>query len=262
MPTNTALKEIIVTEIKANGPMPIDRYMALCLAHTDHGYYMTRDPLGAKGDFTTAPEISQIFGEIIGAWIADLWYRLGSPARFTLLELGPGRGTLMRDILHIGSRIPGFSGACDPHLLEISPALKTTQKNTLRDHSITWINSLDDTPNDRPLIVVANEFFDALPIKQFIRTKDAWQERALDHNLNWTTISADIDTPDAPANSIYETCPATHEIIKCCKLKPNPKKAELSSSIMATTNLLLVIRYRPFINMSPVRSPTILATQI
>ena len=119
----TPLEKIIGEIIAAEGPMPIDRYMGLCLGHPVHGYYMTRDPFGEQGDFMTAPEISQIFGELIGVWCAAAWDAMGKPEPFNLVELGPGRGTLMADILKAGKVMPGFGEAARIHLVEMSPGL-------------------------------------------------------------------------------------------------------------------------------------------
>lgn len=167
----TPLGERLAREIAATGPMPIARYMAECLAH----YYATRDPLGRAGDFTTAPEISQVFGELIGLWLADLWLRAGSPAMLRLVELGPGRGTLMADIWRATARVPGFHAAAAIHLVETSPALRAEQAR--RVPQAHWHDRLDAVPDDAPMLLVANEFFDALPIRQVVRTPAGWRER-------------------------------------------------------------------------------------
>lgn len=143
--------------------MPLGRYMEICNAH----YYAARDPLGAAGDFTTAPEISQMFGEMIGTWCADRWLQIGSPEEFTLLECGPGRGTLMADLLRITKAIPGFHEAARIVLLETSPVLREKQRAALRDHKVQWVDDLKDVEAlNAPLIVIANEFLDALPVEQ------------------------------------------------------------------------------------------------
>ncbi len=140
--------------------------MAECLLHPTHGYYTTREPFGAQGDFTTAPEISQMFGELIGLCLAQCWLDQGAPAPFTLAELGPGRGTLMADLLRATRNVPGFHAAARVILVEASPRLRALQRKTLGDHPAEWTDSLDDLP-EAPLFLVANEFFDALPIRQF-----------------------------------------------------------------------------------------------
>lgn len=171
-----SLKADIVARIAADGPMRIDDYMSTCLLHPTKGYYTTRTPFGAAGDFTTAPEISQMFGELIGLSLAQSWIDQGAPARFTLAELGPGRGTLMADALRAGAAVPGFLDAAEILLLEASPALRHVQSETLADHSIRHIETLDALP-EQPLFVIANEFFDALPIRQFERQDEGWRER-------------------------------------------------------------------------------------
>lgn len=164
--------------IAAEGPMGIDRYMSLCLGHARHGYYMCRDPLGRAGDFTTAPEISQMFGELIGVWCAAAWQAMGAPSPLRLVELGPGRGTLMADLLRATRVVPGFLDAARVHLVEISPVLRQAQKDTLSSSGtpIHWHERLDEVPAG-PTLLIANEFFDALAIKQFVRTGTGWHER-------------------------------------------------------------------------------------
>ncbi|WP_454885572.1 class I SAM-dependent methyltransferase [Sphingomonas oryzagri] len=150
--------------------MPLADYMALANAH----YYATRDPLGAAGDFTTAPEISQMFGELIGLWAADLWLRAGKPDA-AWVELGPGRGTLSADAL----RAMGKAALAPPvHLVETSPVLRDAQRRAMPGGM--HHESIATLPDDRPLIVVANEFFDALPIRQLVRTETGWRERMVD----------------------------------------------------------------------------------
>ncbi|WP_050604797.1 class I SAM-dependent methyltransferase [Ruegeria sp. 6PALISEP08] len=171
-----SLTDHLVARIRQDGPMSVADYMAECLLHPTQGYYTTRDPLGTKGDFTTAPEISQIFGEVIGLSLAQSWMDQGRPAPFTLCELGPGRGTLMTDILRATRAVPGFHESAQVVLIEASPVLKQVQAETLKDYAPTWIDSVAALP-DQPLLLVANEFFDALPIRQFLREGDGWCER-------------------------------------------------------------------------------------
>ncbi|WP_226896270.1 class I SAM-dependent methyltransferase [Polymorphobacter sp. PAMC 29334] len=148
--------------------MPVARWMGLCNSH----YYATRDPFGAGGDFTTAPEISQMFGELIGAWLTDVWRRAGSPDRVRLVELGPGRGTLMADMLR-SMAAARWAPAVD--FVETSPVLRAAQGD--RVANARWHDSLDAVPDDAPLLLVANEFFDALPVRQFVRSAIGWHER-------------------------------------------------------------------------------------
>jgi NADH dehydrogenase [ubiquinone] 1 alpha subcomplex assembly factor 7 len=176
----TALAQIISAMIEADGPMPIDRYMALCLGHPQHGYYMTRDPFGAKGDFTTAPEISQVFGELIGVWVAQAWVSMGSPRHFALVELGPGRGTLMADMLRVLGKVENCHNAADVHFVETSPVLRAAQQE--RVPRATWHHTIASLPA-LPTILIANEFFDALPIRQFERKLGRGYERVVGPGL-------------------------------------------------------------------------------
>ncbi|KQT49272.1 ATP synthase subunit beta [Methylobacterium sp. Leaf456] len=169
----TPLHAILARTIRTDGPIGLDRYMALCLGHPVHGYYATRDPLGTKGDFVTAPEISQMFGELVGAWAAALLAGFSGPQKPCLLELGPGRGTLMSDAL----RALRAAGAdFDLHLVETSPVLRALQAERLADARPTFHDSVASLP-EAPLLVIANEFFDALPARQFVRTSRGWCER-------------------------------------------------------------------------------------
>ncbi|SEP79515.1 SAM-dependent methyltransferase, MidA family [Faunimonas pinastri] len=212
---STELAEKIRRLIRQQGPLGIAEYMALCLGDPEHGYYITRDPLGAAGDFTTAPEISQMFGEILGAWLAYAWQRGGAPRPVRLVELGPGRGTLTADILRVFRRVPGLSDAVSVHMVETSPVLRARQKEALArfDVAVAWHDGLADIPDDRPLLLVANEFFDALPIRQYVRQGDIWQERAVglgpDGALAFGLGSGRLDNgPAAPDGTILELCPA------------------------------------------------------
>ena len=164
--------------IAIDGPMPLTQYMARCLTDPVHGYYVTRDPFGAAGDFTTAPEISQMFGELVGLWTASVWLQLGAPDRVHVVELGPGRGTLMADALRAARVVPGFSAAARIDLIETSPLLRQRQKAALETFAdrIAWHQHFAEI-SGAPLIVIANEFFDALPVHQIVRAPDGWHER-------------------------------------------------------------------------------------
>jgi len=178
--TQDAFADTLKKIIRTNGPMNIAAWMAHCLADPRHGYYRTGEPLGAAGDFVTAPEVSQMFGEIVGAWLIDLWQRQGSPKRLNLVELGPGRGTLMADILRVAKLDPGFSAALNVHMVETGTALKKAQEAALAPFSCAkeWHDSLASLP-DGPLYLVANEFFDALPVRQFVCQDGSWAERMI-----------------------------------------------------------------------------------
>lgn len=172
----TPLAEILARRIEATGPITLADYMTECLLHPRFGYYATRDPLGRSGDFVTAPEISQMFGEVIGLGFAQAWLDQGRPAPFLLAELGPGRGTLMADLLRAAAVVPGFRAAAALHLVEASPVLRRAQAEVLGDANPVWHDRLDTLP-DLPLFLIANEFLDALPIRQFQRASEGWCER-------------------------------------------------------------------------------------
>lgn len=178
--TMTPLEVEIRRRITAAGPMPIGNYMSLCLADPQHGYYVTRDPFGRVGDFTTAPEVSQMFGELIGLWMVSVWQQMGSPENIRIVELGPGRGTMMNDAMRAAKVVPAFIDAVVLHFVEISPALQALQEQTLSslDAQKTWHRSLSEVPSG-PAIFVANEFFDALPINQAVKTGDGWHRRGV-----------------------------------------------------------------------------------
>lgn len=169
-PLGEHVRDLIALE----GPITVERYMDLCLRH----YYATRDPLGAGGDFTTAPEISQMFGELIGLWMLEVWNAMGRPAPVRLVELGPGRGTLMADMLRASRLLPDFAQSASVHLVETSPVLKQKQRDALATSGfpIQWHDRLEDVPQG-PTLLIANEFFDALPVRQFLATERGWCER-------------------------------------------------------------------------------------
>jgi NADH dehydrogenase [ubiquinone] 1 alpha subcomplex assembly factor 7 len=177
-PQKTPLADELRALIAQEGPMPFERYMGLCLGHPEYGYYMNRDPFGALGDFITAPEISQVFGELIGLWIADMWQSMGSPDSFHLIELGAGRGTLMKDALRALKILPACLQAAHIHIVDMSPALQRIQVATLKDHSISWHTGIETLPSGAS-ILVANEFFDALPVRQYQRYAGHWYERMI-----------------------------------------------------------------------------------
>jgi SAM-dependent MidA family methyltransferase len=186
----------------------VAEYMEACLAHPEFGYYMGRDPFGRAGDFITAPEISQMFGEMIGLWAAVVWRSMGEPAEVILAELGPGRGTLMKDFLRAAGTIPAFRRALKIHLVEISSALMARQQETLEGEQVTWLNDMRALPAG-PMLVVANEFFDALPISQFVRRNDGWHERhiGLSADSELTFVDgplADIRAPASRSGDIFE----------------------------------------------------------
>lgn len=173
----TPLATLLAERIREGGPITVADYMADCLLHPVHGYYTTREPFGTAGDFITAPEISQMFGELFGLALAQAWLDRGAPTPFTLAELGPGRGTLMADVLRATSGIPGFHAAARVVLVEASPRLRLRQAKTLAQfEDRSWVERIEELPQ-APLFLIANEFLDALPIRQFLREPDGWRER-------------------------------------------------------------------------------------
>ena len=209
MPERETVADRLAWLIDISGPVSVAQYMQIANAH----YYGTRDPLGAPGDFTTAPEISQMFGELVGLWLADLWSRAGSPLGVRYLELGPGRGTLAADALR-AMRSAGLQPFV--HFVEISPALREAQAE--RVPGAEWHSDLISLPQGAPLLVVANEFFDALPVRQLVATASGWRERLVAHQngrflpVAGPPVSGEAVPPHlrhAPPASILETSPAS-----------------------------------------------------
>ena len=180
MKTYSPLETHIRKMIANSGPIPVSRYMDVCLTHPEFGYYVTRDPLGRQGDFITAPEVSQMFGELIGLWAASVWNAMGMPKKVQLIELGPGRGTMMADALRALRILPAFLDVIDVHLVEVSPSLRAIQQEALAGtRPVQWHDRLDDVPPG-PAIILANEYFDVLPIHQVVKTSHGWHERMVD----------------------------------------------------------------------------------
>ncbi len=229
------LAALLRRRIAAAGPVTVAEYMAEALGHPGHGYYMRRDPFGVSGDFTTAPEVSQMFGELIGLWCRVVWEAMGRPAPVNLVELGPGRGTLMADALRaaaMGAATKSADGAAFKtalrlHMVETSPALRERQRRTLAAAhpgiEPSWHGRLDAVPGG-PLILVANEFFDALPIHQYVRSGDTWLERkvGIDEDGRFAFVLEPPAGPPAPPGlsgvpdvvdgSLVEVCPAAEAI--------------------------------------------------
>lgn len=185
MEARAPLEMEIRRRIALAGPMPVAEYMALCLFDPAHGYYTTHDPFGARGDFITAPEVSQMFGELIGLWVAAVWKQMGAPENMRLIELGPGRGTMMKDALRAVKVVPEFRAAVVAHLVEVSPLLRAQQEKALEDAGVPtfWHATLADVPKG-PAIILANEFFDALPVNHAVKTERGWHERRIQIDPN------------------------------------------------------------------------------
>lgn len=209
----TPLGQIIAARIRATGPMTLAEYMETCLLHPQHGYYATRDPFGQAGDFTTAPEISQIFGELCGLALAQAWMDQGRPAPFTLAEPGPGRGTLMADMLRAIRAAPGMGDAAQVALIEASPHLRGVQREKLGQ--VRHLDSVDQLPG-QPLFLIANEFFDALPIRQFQRVEAGWAERVVGLGEGGLRmgLAPGVDLPrEGRVGDVVEDCPAAPAIM-------------------------------------------------
>ncbi|MGB0798174.1 MAG: class I SAM-dependent methyltransferase [Planktomarina sp.] len=214
----TPLEVHLIERITQHGPLRLSDYMAECLMHPDHGYYTQEQVFGRTGDFVTAPGISQMFGEMVGLSLAQSWITQGRPKDAILVELGPGHGTLMADIRRVAKAVPGFD-ALDIHMVEQSPKLRTIQ--TQANGVVTHHNDVSQLP-DRPMFITANEFFDALPIRQFRRTDAAWQEcliGVVDEKLAYgVSAPQQFDflqhrLADTKPDDLVEYCPALPDIM-------------------------------------------------
>lgn len=212
----TPLARSIAQRIRATGPITLADYMQICLMDPRHGYYATRDPFGAKGDFTTAPEIHQMFGELCGLALAQTWIDQGRPSPFALAELGPGRGTLMADMLRAMRQAPGMTDAAQVVLIEASAHLRQVQRDRL-GAAARHLDGVEELP-DKPLFLIANEFFDALPVRQYQRGPDGWHERLVgasdDGSLRLGLGPVvDLPRPGRPGD-VVEECPAAPAIVE------------------------------------------------
>lgn len=239
----TTLARLLARRIQLSGPIPVAVFMAEALGHPAHGYYVTRDPLGARGDFTTAPEISQLFGESLAVWAIETWQRMGAPSRVKLVELGPGRGTLMQDLLRVAKTVPGFAAAVELHLVETSPVLRAAQAQRLDRYAPRWHEGFATVPSDAPLLLVANELFDALPIRQFVRVQGGWHERLVglaDSGDEFrfvlapgrSLLASGIAPRDAEEGAVFELSPASLSLMN-----------EIAARLVAHAGAALVIDY-------------------
>jgi SAM-dependent MidA family methyltransferase len=214
--------------ISETGPIPVSQYMALCLFDPEEGYYTTREPFGAKGDFITAPEVSQMFGELVAVWLYSAWQAQGAPADAIFAEIGPGRGTLMRDMTRTWASLPA-AGAVRRALIETSPRLTALQKEALGESAATWHRDVSELPT-APLFIVGNELFDAVPIRQFVKTAHGWRERcvSLDEagDLRFVAGAASIDAALLPPQAagavdgvIFEIAPARTALMQEISLR-------------------------------------------
>ncbi|MDG1376648.1 MAG: SAM-dependent methyltransferase [Yoonia sp.] len=234
----TPLAALLAQRIAATGPISLADYMADCLMHPKYGYYATRDPFGVSGDFTTAPEISQMFGELIGLCLAQAWIDQGMPSPIILAEIGPGRGTLMADALRATKGVAGFHAALTVHFIETSATLRKRQAEAVPN--ATWHDSIETLPQG-PFYLIANEFFDALPIRQFTRDAEGWREHMV--GVEGDTLLMGLSAPapiamledrlaDTKAGDIVEYCPALPSIV-----------GEISARIEAHGGAALIIDY-------------------
>ncbi len=221
-----ALGQRVAAVVAAQGPISIAEFMTIALHDPQAGYYATRDPLGAAGDFITAPEISQMFGEFLGLWCVQVWHDQARPAHKRLVELGPGRATLLADALRAMRVAPEFLNDLEIVLVEASPALRDVQRKNLKVWSdkIRWITQFDESLEDRPLFLLANEFFDALPIRQYVKAKRGWCERIVTVDADGalafalspapTNITIPPDREFAPDGAVYEVSPSSFALIE------------------------------------------------
>jgi len=220
------LHDRILRLIEATGPIGIDAYMALCLFDPEDGYYTTREPFGAEGDFITAPEVSQMFGELVAVWLYAAWKACGAPAGAIFAEIGPGRGTLMKDMLRTLARLdPSLVGSNRFAMVETSPKLAAIQKKTLEGAPARpeWYSNIEALPAG-PLFIVGNELFDAVPIKQYVRVPAGWRERVVGYNDDGAlALGAGPGTPDpsllppdsrqAQQGAVFEAAPAREALM-------------------------------------------------
>jgi NADH dehydrogenase [ubiquinone] 1 alpha subcomplex assembly factor 7 len=237
-----ALEKTIGEIVAAQGPISMAAYMELVLQHPTYGYYKAREPLGRAGDFVTAPEISQLFGEMVGVWCVDAWQRLGRPDPFALIELGPGHGTMMQDLLRAIAKAGNFQAAKKLYLIETNEVLRAHQRKILGSYAPQYIDGIEDAP-PMPTLIVANEFFDVLPVRQFEKTFRGWAERmvAVENDALGVALRALIEIEnnlippalrDAAPGTVFEFSPKAQILAR-----------ELSRRLVAQKGAALIIDY-------------------
>jgi len=243
----TPLDAEIRARIRRDGPISMADYMEASLTHAEYGYYRTRDPLGEAGDFITGPEISQMFGELIGLWCAATWQQMGAPDPIRLVELGPGRGTLICDALRAAETVPAFCNALTVNLVEISPVLRARQHEALErvgaGVQTRWVERLDEVP-DGPMILIANEFFDALPVRQYVRVVDSWHERRVGLDEAGRTLCFVVSGGAAPRHAISNRVGGTTEgaIWEVCE-SGRALAAEIGARLCHDAGAALIVDY-------------------
>lgn len=229
--------------IRSTGPMPVWRYMQLCLTHHEHGYYIARDPLGREGDFVTAPEVSQMFGELLGLWAASVWKAIGAPDIVRLIEIGPGRGTLMMDALRAIRIVPPFHAACHVHMVEINAALREKQVAALAGtRNVHWHNSIDDVP-EGPSIIFANEYFDVLPIHQMVRRETGWHERVVEIDTADRLAFGAAAEPMSRFDLLLPPLVRAAPVGAVFEWRPNTEIMKITSRVRAFGGAALIIDY-------------------
>jgi NADH dehydrogenase [ubiquinone] 1 alpha subcomplex assembly factor 7 len=236
--TAATLGERLRARISREGPISVADYMQACLADARAGYYTSREPIGASGDFITSPEVSQIFGELIGLWAVTVWHAMGKPRSVVVAELGPGRGTLLADASRAWRSQPEFADRVSLALVETSPVLRGVQRTTLKvsDRPMQWCDRIEDVAEGRPLIVLANEFIDALPVRQLVRRGGDWRERCigLDQDARLAFVDGNIveddHLPAEPDGAIVERRPGTAALLAA--LAKRAAKAPLAALVI------------------------------
>jgi len=229
--------------IRSSGPMPVWRYMELCLTHPQYGYYIARDPIGREGDFTTAPEVSQMFGELLGLWAASVWKAIGSPPLLRLIELGPGRCTMMADALRALRVLPPLFQALHIHMVEINPLLRAKQREMLQGvRHAEWHDSIDEVP-EGPSVIFANEYFDALPIHQMVRRETGWHERVVDLDKNDKLVFGAAEEPMPRFEVLLPTLVRAAPVGAVFEWRPDAEMMRIAKRVRQHEGAALIIDY-------------------